>query len=81
MGRATPVYSEKNFLEVSLDFPFIEYSLNSNYEKSLKSYPTFLWDNFFSILLKYWQVSKYTAMLSEFSFSKKGKKLSLIFGW
>ena len=35
----------------------------------------------FSILLKYWQVSKYTAMLSEFSFPKKGKELSLSFEW
>ena len=29
---------------------------------------------FFSILPKYWQVSKYTAMLSKFSFPKKGNK-------
>ena len=29
---------------------------------------------FFSILPKYWQVSKYAAMLSEFSFPKKEEK-------
>ena len=57
-----------------LDFPFIAYLLNSNYEKSAKCNPSFLRDNFFSMLPKYWQVSKYTAMLSEFSFPKKGKK-------
>ena len=31
---------------------------------------------FFPILLKYWQVSKYAALLSEFSFPKKGKNKS-----
>ena len=30
--------------------------------------------SFFSILPKYWQVSKYTALLSKFSFPKKGNK-------
>ena len=75
MGGATPVYNEFKFLEVlPLDFPFIAYFLNSNYEKSAKCNPTFLRDNFFSMLPKYWQVSKYTAMLSEFSFPKTGKK-------
>ena len=38
-------------------------------------------DKLFSILPKHWQVSKYTAMLSEFSFPKKEKELSLNFGW
>ena len=41
----------------------------------------FLKAQFFSILPKYWQVSKYTAMLSEFSFPKMGKELSLSFEW
>ena len=36
----------------------------------------FLPDKFFSILPKYWRVSKYTAMLSEFSFPIKGKNKS-----
>ena len=58
----------------SSDFPFIAYLLNSNYEKSAECNPTFRQDNFFSIP-KYWQVSKFTALLSEFSFPKKwGKK-------
>ena len=52
-----------------------------NYEKLAKCNPTFLQDNFFSIVPKYWQVSKYTVMLSEFSFTKKRKKVSLIFEW
>ena len=55
MGEAIPVYNEKTFQKFSLDFPFIAYFLNSNYEKS--------------------------AMLSEFSFPKKGKELSLSFRW
>ena len=61
----------KNNLEV----PFGLHSilLNSNYEKSAKCNPTFQRDKFFSILLKHWHVSNYTAMLSKFSFSKKGK--------
>ena len=37
---------------------------------------TFLQDKFFSILPKYWQVSKYTVMLSKFSFPKKVEKKS-----
>ena len=80
MGGATPVYNEKNILEVPLG-TFIAYLLTSNYEKSAKCNPTFRRDNFFSILPKYLQVSKYTAMLSEFSFPNKGKELSLSFGW
>ena len=47
-----------------------------NYEKPAKWNPTFLQDKVFSIVLKYWQVSKYTAMLSEFTFPKKEKKKS-----
>ena len=57
-----------------LDFSFITHLLDSNYEKSAKCNPTFLQDKFFSILPKYCQVSKYTAMLSKFSFLKKGNK-------
>ena len=41
----------------------------------------FLTGQFFSILPKYWQGSKYTAILSKFSFPKKGRELSLSFGW
>ena len=74
MGGATPVFNENNFLEVPLDLPFIAYLLRWNYEKSAKCNPTFLQDIFFPILPKYWQVSKYTAMLSKFSFPKKGNK-------
>ena len=74
MGGATPVYNENNFPEVPPDFPFIAYLLNSNYEKSAKCNPSFLRDKIFSMLPKYWQVRKYAAMLSEFSFQKKGKK-------
>ena len=55
------------------DFPFIAYLLNLNYEKSAKCNP-FQREKFFSIFPKYWQVSKYTAMLSKFSFPKKGNK-------
>ena len=36
---------------------------------------------FFSILLKYWQLSKYAVMLSEFGFPKKEKESSLSFRW
>ena len=36
----------------------------------------FLGDKIFSMLPKYWQVGKRTAMLREFSFPKKGKKNS-----
>ena len=75
MGGATPVYNENNFPEVPLGLSFYSiYLLNSNYEKSTKCNPTFLWDKFFTMLLKYWQVSKYTAMLSKFSFPRKEKK-------
>ena len=52
------------------------YLLNSNYEKSAECNPTFWRDKFFSILPKYWQVSKCTALLSKFSFPKKGKNKS-----
>ena len=65
----------------SSPWTFIAYPLNSNYEKSAKCNPSFLWDKFFSILPKYWQVSNYTAMLSKFSFPKMGKILSLSFRW
>ena len=71
MGRATPVKNEKkkkNILEVPLGLHSMQYLLNSNYEKSAKCNPTFRRDKLFTILLKYWQVSKYSAMLSEFSF-------------
>ena len=61
------------------DFLFIAYLLNSNYEKSAKCNPSFRRGRFFSILPKYWQVSKYTAMLRELTFPKKGKELSLKF--
>ena len=74
MGRYTPVYIEKNILEVPLDFPFIAYLLNSNYEKLAECNSTFKRDKFFSILLKYCQVSKCAVLLSEFSFPKKAKK-------
>ena len=56
-----------------LDLPFIAYLLKWNYEKSAKCNPTFLQSKFFSIP-KYRQVSKYAAMLSKFSFPKKGNK-------
>ena len=49
----------------------LAYLLNSNYEKSAKCKSTFQRDNFFPILPKYWQISKYTAILSEFSFPKR----------
>ena len=32
----------------------------------------------FSILSKYWQVRKYAALLSEFSFQKKRKKFRMV---
>ena len=73
MGGYTPVYNKKNILEVSLGLSFIAYLLNSNYEKLAECNPTFRRDNFFSILLNYWQVGKYTALLKEFSFPEKGK--------
>ena len=73
MGRDTQVYNEKNILEVPLGLSFIPYLLNSNYEKLARCNPTFRWDEFFSILLKYWQVSKYTVLLNEFRFPKKRK--------
>ena len=63
------------------DFPFIVYLLNLNYEKSAKFNSTFLRHKSFSILPKYWQVGKYTALLSEFSSPRKAKKISLSFGW
>ena len=47
MGRDTPVYNEKNILEVPPDFPFIAYLLNLNYEKSAECNPTFPWDRLF----------------------------------
>ena len=52
------------------------YLLNANYEKVAECNPTFRWDRFFSILQKYWQVWKYTVLLSKFSFPKKGKNKS-----
>ena len=76
MGGATLVYNENNFFEVSFDFPFTAYLFNSNYEKSAKCNPTFLRDDFFSIFPKYWQVSKYTSLLSKLSFRKEGKNNS-----
>ena len=47
MARDTPVYNEKNILEVPLRLSFIAYLLNSNYEKSAECNPTFWQDNFF----------------------------------
>ena len=47
MGRDTPVYNEKNILEVPLGLSFIAYLLNSNYEKLAESNPTLQQDNFF----------------------------------
>ena len=77
-----PKYTMKiTFWKFPLDFPFIIYLLNSNYEKLAKHNPAFLQEKFFSILLKYWKVSKYKVMLSEFIFPKKRKKISLILGW
>ena len=67
---------QKTSYKFPSDFPFIAYLLNSNYEKSLKCNPTFRWDIFFPILSKYGQASKSTALLSEFSFPKKGKNKS-----
>ena len=81
MAGATPVYNEKTSLKFSSDFPFIAYLLNSNYEKPAKFNPSFWRENFFSILQKYWQVSKYTEMLSKFSFPKKERELSISFRW
>ena len=52
------------------------YLLNLNYEKSAECNFTFQQDKFFSILPKYWQVSKYTALLSKFSFPKKETKFA-----
>ena len=55
MGGDIPVYSAKNILEVTLglkfplDFLFIAYLLNSNYEKSAEYNPTFRRDNFFPL--------------------------------
>ena len=54
MGRDTPVYNEKTCQEFPLDFPFIAYLLNLNYEKSAECNSTFLSDKFFSILAKCW---------------------------
>ena len=77
-----PKYKMKiTFWKFPSEFPFIIYLLNWNYEKLAKHNPAFLQNKFFSILLKYWKVSKYTAMLSKFIFPKKRKKISLIFGW
>ena len=75
MGGDTPVYNGKSILEVPLEVSFIVYLLNSNYEKSTEYNPTFQRDNVFSIL-KYWQVSKYTALLHEFSLPKEGENKS-----
>ena len=41
MGRAIPMYNDKNILKVPLGLSFIAYLLNSNYEKSAKYNPTF----------------------------------------
>ena len=74
MGGATPVYNENNFLEVPLGLSFhnIPSSLKLWKVGKIQNYfPTGL---FFSILPKYWLVSMYTVMLSEFSFSKKRKQ-------
>ena len=72
MGRAIPVYNEKKILEVTLRLYFHNIpSFTLNYEKLTKCNPTFGQDKLFSILLKYWQISKYKAMLSQFSFPKR----------
>ena len=76
MGGDTPVYNAKNILEFPSDFSFISYLLNLNYKKSAKCNHTFWWDKFVSILSKYWQVSKYTSLLSKSNFLKKGKNKS-----
>ena len=55
MGGDTPVYNAKNMLEVLLGLSTLAYLLNSNYEKSAKCNPTFLWYKFFSVLQKYRQ--------------------------
>ena len=80
MAGATPVYNERNILEVPLDFHSLTF-FNSNYKKLVKCNPSFRQDDFFSILSKYWQVSKNTVMLSKFSFLKKGKELGQSFEW
>ena len=69
MGGAIPVYNEKNILIMKLELWKVG-KMQSYFPKG----------QFFSIP-KYWQVSKYTAMLSEFSFPKKGIELNLSFGW
>ena len=72
--------NEKNILEVPLFSPllvpppFTAYLLYLNYEKSAKCNPTFRQDKFFSILPKYWQVSKYTGV-KQIYFSKRGKRI------
>ena len=71
MGGASLVYDDKNILKVPHGLSFHS---NLNYEKSAKRNPTFQRNNF-SILAKYLRVSKYTAMLSGFSFLKKGKRI------
>ena len=68
---------QKTSWKFPLDFPFIEYLLILNYEKSAKCNPTFPHDKFLSILSKYWLLSKHTALLNKFSFPKKGKNKSM----
>ena len=75
------MYNEKNVLGVPLGLPFHSMaSFNLNYEKSAKCSPTFRRDKLFSILAKYRQVGKYTAIISEFRVPKKEKGF-LGFGW
>ena len=53
MGGDTPVYNEKNIIEVPLGLSVIAYLLNANYEKSAECNTSFLQDNFISTLPKY----------------------------
>ena len=70
MGGATPVCNEKNILEVPLELYFLTRTMKSRQNAILLSDGAI----FFSI-------SEYAAMLREFNLPKKGKELSLSFGW
>ena len=74
--RHSSVQCKKHPGKFPLDFPFIAYLLNPNYEKPAKCSLSFRRDKFLSILWKNWLVSKYTALLSKLIFRKKGKNKS-----
>ena len=80
MGRATPVYNEKNFLEVSIGLSF------QSMPSQLKLWKIGKMQSYFStgqifFHPEIWQVSKYTAILRANLVSLKREKISLIFGW